>query len=165
MDHKDITIGEHQYRIGQLKAADGAWIYSTFVKRYRDYQASQPPQPEPPPVDPDAQVAPPVPPEQGWAMTAQFLVEQLTRSELADVQKLCLASCGRYSSRTGTPIAMPLLMADGRFAIPDLEFDGPAVYRLTSESIAFNIAPYFPGAGSSMGTNPATTSEEPNSQP
>jgi hypothetical protein len=155
-DHKDITIGEHQYKIGQLKAADGSWIYSTFVKRYRAYREAQPPASE------EAQTAE-VPQEIGFAMTAQFLVEQLTREEVTEVQRLCLLACGRYSGRTGTPIAMPIIRDDGRYAIPDLEFDGPTVYKLTQESIAFNIAPFFPGAGSNA--NPATNVQEPSTQP
>jgi hypothetical protein len=40
MDHKDITIGDQQYRIGQMTAADGSWIRLTFVKRYRAYLAT-----------------------------------------------------------------------------------------------------------------------------
>jgi len=158
-DHKDITIGEFQYRIGQLKAADGSWIYSTFVKRYRAYREAQPPQAQ------EAQPVADVPQELGFAMTAQFLLEQLSREELAEVQRLALLSCGRYSDRTGTPIAMPILLADGRYAIPDLEFNGPVVYQLTQESIAFNIAPFFPGAGSSVSENPATNAQEPSIQP
>jgi hypothetical protein len=158
MDHKDIQIGEHLYRIGQLKAADGSWIYSTFVKRYRAYQEAQP-------STPQTIEAPAVPPEVGFAMTAQFLIEQLSREELAEVQQLCLTCCGRYSSKTGTPIAMPILHSDGRYAIADLEFDAPLVYKLTTECVAFNIAPFFPGAGSNSSETPATIVQEPSTQP
>jgi hypothetical protein len=158
MDHKDITIGDQQYRIGQMTAADGSWIRLTFVKRYRAYLATITPTEKE-----DAEKAPSISPEQGFAMTANFLLEQLTREELAEVQRLSLSVCGRYSVKTGTPIAMPVLMSDGRYAIPDLEFDGPTVLQLTQETVAFNIAPFFTAAGSNQ--TPATVdSSQPSIQ-
>jgi len=156
---KDTTIGDNQYRIGQLKAADGSWIFSTFVKRYRAYKEAQP--------ETDAQpetIVAPVDPEVGFAVTAAFLVEQLGRGELAEVQTLCLSVCGRYDSRLGSPIAKPILFADGRYAIPDLEFDAPTVLELTKQCIAFNIAPFFPAAGSNVNQNPALDSSQPSTQ-
>jgi hypothetical protein len=141
--HKDITIGEQQYRVGQMRAADGSWIFSTFVKRYREFKMANPSE-----STEETESTEAVDPSVGFAMTAAFLTEQLSREELAEVQRLCLASCGRYSSKTGTLISMPILHSDGRYAIPELEYDGPTVLALTKESLAFNIAPFFPAAGS-----------------
>ncbi len=170
-DFKDVTIGEHQYRVGRLTAVDGSWIFTTFVQRYRaftdahlegsasraeDGRFAEDPKPA---IDTAG-----VDPEQGFAMTAQFLIEQLTRAELAEVQTICLGSCGRYSDRTGTRVAMPIIFGDGRYAIPDLEYDGPAILELTKAAIAFNIAPYFPGAGSNGAANPATDSSPQSTQ-
>ncbi len=160
VDHKDVVIGENQYSIGLMSAADGSWIFSTFVKRYRTFQESQPAAVQ---VQSTGDV-PAVPPEVGFAMTAQFLIEQLSREELAEVQKMCLATCGRYSTKTGIPIAMPILFKDGRFAASDLEHDGPTVLELTKQSIAFNIAPFFPAAGSSETQMPAPDSSQPSIQ-
>lgn len=170
-DFKDITIGEHQYRIGRLRAADGSWIFTTFVQRYRAFtdaqqQAAKAQQPDdrfesdPKPAIDTTNVDP----EVGFAMTAQFLIEQLSRAELAEVESICLGSCGRYSDRTGTRVALPILFGDGRYAVPDLEYDGPAILELTKAAIAFNIAPYFPGAGSSGAANPATASSPQSTQ-
>lgn len=161
-NYKDTTIGDNQYRIGLLKAADGGWIFSTFVKRYRAYKEANP-EPEQV-IDPNAPIPPPIDPEVGFAVTAAFLVEQLGRGELAEVQTLCLSVCGRYDSRLGSPIAKPVLFADGRYAIPELEFDAPAVLELTKQCIAFNIAPFFPAAGSNVNQNPALDSSQPNTQ-
>lgn len=167
-DFKDVTIGEHQYRVGRLKAADGSWIFTTFVQRYRAFtdaqlQAAKPAADEF--EEKPAIAVPDVNPEIGFAMTAQFLVEQLTRAELAEVETICISSCGRYSDRTGTRVALPIIFPDGRYAIPDLEFDGPAILELTKAAIAFNIAPYFPGAGSNGAANPATDSSPQSTQP
>jgi hypothetical protein len=158
-NYKDVTIGENQYRIGLLKAADGGWIFSTFVKRYRAYKEANPSDES----QPETIVAP-VDPEVGFAVTAAFLVEQLGRGELAEVQALCLSVCGRYDSRLGSPIAKPILFADGRYAIPELEFDAPAVLELTKQCIAFNIAPFFPAAGLNVNQNPALDSSQLSTQ-
>ena len=156
---KDTTIGENQYRIGQLKAADGGWIFSTFVKRYRAYIDAQPETDEKPDTE-----AKPVDAEVGFAVTAAFLVEQLGRGELAEVQTLCLGVCGRYDSRLGSPIAKPILFADGRYAIPDLEFDAPTMLELTKQCIAFNISPFFPAAGLNVTQVPAEDLNQPSIQ-
>ena len=162
-DHKDTTIGDQQYRIGLLDASDGSWIFSTFVKRYRAFQESQPAPLQVVVPDPDVKI-PDVPPEVGFAMTAAFLTEQLSRTELAEVMKLCLGVCGRYDSRLGTPISKPILFPDGRYAIPDLEFDAPTALELTKQCIAFNIAPFFPAAGSNANQTPAADSSQPSTQ-
>ena len=159
MDHKDIQIGETIYRVGRMKAADGSWIATTFAKRYREYREANP-FPEP---DPNAPPADPVPVELGYMLSAQFLAEQLTRSEYSEMQSLCLSVCGRYSNKTGSPIPMPIMLSNSTWAIPELEYDGPTVLQLTKETLAFNIAPFFPAAGS-VETIPATDSSQPSSQ-
>lgn len=163
MDHKDVTIGAFDYRVGQMKAADGSWIYSLFVKRYREFRIAQmqesPTTTEETPASDSPAPAMPTP-EVGFRMSAEFLIEQLSRAELAEVQAMCLESCGRYNDASGTAKSYPILMSDGRYAIPELERDGPTVLELTKESIAFNIAPYFPGAGSGGTTTPANSSPQ-----
>jgi hypothetical protein len=158
---KDVLINGQQYRIGLLKAADGSWIKMVFTRRYREYMETQEPQPAP---DPSAPPAPQVDPELGFAMTAGFIIEHLSRAEMAEVQALCLSVCGRYDSRLGSPIAKPILFPDGRWAIPELEYDAPTVLELTQNCIAFNIAPFFPAASSSSAQTPAADSSQPNTQ-
>jgi len=161
MDHKDIQIGESSYRVGRMKAADGSWIATTFAKRYREYREANP-FPEPV-IDLNAEPSEPVPAELGYLLSAQFLAEQLSRTEFTEMQSLCLSVCGRYSVKTGTPIPMPILFPNSSWAIPELEYDGPTILQLTKESLAFNIAPFFPGAGS-VETIPATDSSQQSSQ-
>ena len=112
MDFKDLTIGDGQYRIGKLKAADGSWIYMTSRRKYQEYQTANP-QPVTEETEQSKTFAE-LPQETrnalGAAMSAEFMAQYLSRSELAEVQRICLSVCGRYSDRTGTPIAMPLLL-------------------------------------------------------
>jgi len=151
MDFKDLTLGDQQYRIGKLKAADGSWIYMTSKRKYQEFLAANPQQTPTDTAQSEAFAALPQETrnEMGAAMSAEFMAQYLSRTELAEVQRICLAVCGRYSDRTGTPIAMPILMQDGRFAIAELENDGPVILELTKQCIAFNITPFFTAAGSS----------------
>lgn len=163
MDHKDTTIGGNSYRIGLLKASDGSWIYSSFVKRYRDYVMAEAAKPTAAPAEDNGEeaAAPPTPPrEVGFYLSACFLVEQLNRTELAEMETLCLGSCCRYNGATGTLIALPLLMSDGRLAIKDLEYDGATTLELTKQTIAFNIAPFFPDPGLSAKLDPGDSSQQ-----
>ena len=159
MNHKDIQIGEFSYRIGRMKASDGSWIAMTFAKRYREYREANPF----PENESNAAPSDPVPAELGYMLSAQFLAEQLSRAEFLEMQMLCLSVCGRYSDKTGTLIPMPILLPNSAWAIPELEYDGPTILQLTKETLAFNIAPFFPGAGSTE-TIPATDLNQPSSQ-
>jgi hypothetical protein len=161
MDHKNHTIGEHEYRIGRLSASDGSSLYLTFLQAYRADLIANPRSAIKAVADPDV---PMPPPEVGFLMTASFLVEQLDRKGLAELFSICLEKCGRYNHATGKAVALPIVQSDGRFAIPDLEFDGPTLLELVQQTVAFNIAPFFPGAGSS-GTMPAADSNEPTTRP
>jgi hypothetical protein len=167
MDFKNLTIGDAEYRIGKLKAADGSWIYMTSRRKYQEYLALNP---SPAQEETEQSKAFALLPEEtrnemGAAMSAEFMAQYLSRTELAEVQRICLGVCGRYSDRTGSPVAMPIMREDGRWAIPELETNGPAVLELTKQCIAFNIAPYFPVAGSSRLETNSAGSMEPNIQP
>ncbi len=101
MDFKNITIGESEYRIGLLKAADGSWIYGTSKRKYQEYLAANP---QPAQEDTEQSKAFAELPEAtrnqlGAAMSAEFMMQYLSRTELAEVQSICIKVCGRYSDR------------------------------------------------------------------
>jgi hypothetical protein len=144
-----------------MKSADGSWIYSTSKRKYQEYLTANP---QPATEETEQSKAFALLPQEtrnelGAAMSAEFMTQFLSRTELAEVQRICLGVCGRYSDRTGTLLAMPILMPSGSFAIPELENDGPAVLELTKQAIAFNIAPFFPVAESSGVTTSADSAE------
>lgn len=138
---KDVSIGETTYSVGLLPAAEGAWIYTTFVARYRALAS--------PGSKPEESTAEPTPVDMDVVSmgAASFMVDAMSREELRETMQFCLAVCGRYTSATGTNVALPVLMPNGKFALPDMEFDGPVCRRLLLECLAFNIAPYFTVAG------------------
>ena len=140
---KDVTIGEHEYKVGRLKAHAGAWIISLLrgkaqASGLKRAEAS----PEP------AKDAPQPSFEEGLMATTVYLIGQLSFEEMKAVQDLCLEQCAQYEAIGGKQIPMPILAGPGRWAIADLEYDGPTVLSLTRECLAFNIAPFFTLPGS-----------------
>jgi hypothetical protein len=174
----DVTVRGARYRIGLLDAADGSWIRLTLSTKLRERriaeaiaasQSPAPPQAVVQPVNdgtaPDAQQKPTaaelaaqMTPEQGFRMTATFLVEQLDRAQLKEVTALCMAVCAKYEILAGQEVAVAIMTETGVWLRPELKTDGPTCLELTTEAIAFNIAPFFTGAGSSDQTTPAVQS-------
>lgn len=159
-EFKDIVLAGNTYRIGRLKASDGSWIFTTFTARYREYVLAHPPQEKPENYTedriPTQLETVNISPEDGFMMTAQFLLENVNRAETEEIQKLCLHKCFQYGDRSGEMLPMPILFPDGRFAIASLEYQGSVVFELTKQCIAFNVAPYFPDADQSGVARPAT---------
>ena len=79
MDFKDVTLGENQYRIGKLKAADGAWIYMTSKRKYQEYLA----------LNPQTSTAT----EETDQSKAFAALDEKTRNELGAAMSAALLSC------------------------------------------------------------------------
>jgi hypothetical protein len=60
-------------------------------------------------------------------------------SSFLKMQRHLLSACSSYNE-AGAP--MPILMADGRWADKDLEFDTATVAQLFTASFEFNIQPF-----------------------
>lgn len=142
--HKDVTVGGVDYRVGRMKAHVGAWIMSVLRSKMQGVATA---------TDADAAPAEGERPqssfEEGLMATTVFLIGTLSFDEMAKVQGLCLERCDMYE-RIGdkAPVPMPILSGPGRWTHADMEYDGPTVLSLARECLAFNIAPFFTGAGS-----------------
>ena len=145
--YKDVPIRGAKYRIDRMTAADGAWLLALFTERYSARKALEGAgkiQREPTEAEIEAaeKAQKAIDPDARALMMANFLLTQLKRAEIAEVQLACLSVCSKYEDKTGTVLPMPLL--DGtRFLYPELERDGPTVLELTREVLAFNLSPYF----------------------
>jgi hypothetical protein len=73
-----------------------------------------------------------------WIAAAAILSEET----YAKIQGYCLRSCSYFTTDDQTTAA-PVMMNDGRWALKDLENDPISVDNLISESLQFNIAPFF----------------------
>lgn len=141
--HKDVTVGETEYRVGRMKAHVGAWIISLLRGKT---QASAARRAAEPVGEVEAVDLPKPSFEEGLMATTVYLIGQFSFDEMRQVQDLCLEQCARYEEIGGKHIPMPILAGPGRWAISELEYDGPAVLSLTRECLAFNIAPFFTGS-------------------
>jgi hypothetical protein len=151
---KDVTINERTYQIGRISAIDGAWILGRWTEKWAHARAQMitqgvtSGQPDPQ-WNPEAAAKAPTPKREDATLAmAAFLIPKLSRAELAEIQPLCLSRCSRYEEAAGRQMPMPIMTPNGTWAVAELEYDGPTVMRLLQESIAFNIAPYFPEPGS-----------------
>ena len=68
-----------------------------------------------------------------------FASSALDDDQYAKIQGRCLASCALIDGDK----TIPVRMADGRWAVKELESDAPAVDQLVSEVLQFNLAVYF----------------------
>jgi hypothetical protein len=149
--HKDVTVNETEYRVGRMKAHVGAWIISLLRGKTQASAARRG-------AEPVGEVEPIVEEkelsgeekrkrfEEGLMATTVYLIGQFSFDEMRQVQDLCLEQCARYEEIGGKAVPMPILAGPGRWAISELEYDGPTVLSLTRECLAFNIAPFFTGS-------------------
>lgn len=142
--HKDVTVNETEYRVGRMKAHVGAWIISLLRGKTQASAVRRAAEPVGEVEESDAR-KPSF--EEGLMATTVYLIGQFTFDEMRQVQDLCLEQCARYEEIGGKAVPMPILAGPGRWAISELEYDGPTVLSLTRECLAFNIAPFFTGAG------------------
>lgn len=152
--HKDVEVGGQRYKIGRLPAKDGSWIIVMLQAKMRAQRALsvQVEQPElgGPSPESEEQVrtkAQDLTMEEGMLMTATFLIAQLDRESLEQIMYMCLAYVKHYEEVAGQLCEMPVMVGGDRWAIAELEYDGPSVLELTKQSLAFNIAPFMTAGG------------------
>lgn len=158
---KDVPVADAMYRVGRLTAADGSWVSVMLTDRLRTQReaeakailatpttANQPEPPAPDAVtDPAAQKIAGLSMEEGMLMTASFLVSKLTRSELAEVQMMCMQVCSKMEPVGETMQPMPLIINGNQWVDAEMEYDGATVLTLTKHTLAFNIVRFFHAAG------------------
>jgi hypothetical protein len=156
MKYKDTTINGVKYRLGRMSAGDGSWIALLLTEKIRKArEAEGRREMTAKDVEKAVEDAKGVDKEQVMITTAIFLVAQLSRKELKDVQAVCLESCSVIELMASAEVPFPI-MEDGIWKRRELEFDGPTVLQLTKESLAFNVSPFFSGTGADGTTaNPA----------
>jgi Phage tail assembly chaperone protein, TAC len=117
---KDVSIGDHQYRVGKLTARTASWVAMQILTKLLPSG--------------DELVT-------GGRASAER--SALSESEFHNIQGHCLRVCARYETAGESLVPTPVLMADGRFAIPELEYDVVAVMALTLHSLMFSVSPFF----------------------
>jgi len=117
--HVDVEIEGGKYRIGRLKAIDGGWVLRMVLKSVGAGQALE-----------------------GIAPHADQAL--LTEQEWRRLTGLLLGVCAKYNAQG---LAIPVLTDDGRFAVPELEYDAVTVQGLVMNAQVFNMSPFLAGGG------------------
>ena len=121
---KDIKIGEQEFQISRMTARNGSWVAMQLLTK----------------LLPSA-VAGAV--EQELPMPHSSGKTEMSEDEFVNLQSHCLRVCSRYETVAGNRTAVPILMADGRWAATELEYDIVRVLTLTVHALVFNMSPFF----------------------
>lgn len=121
---KDVTIKNREYQIHKLGALEGSYIAMTIATKFLPAIMQEE--------------------KMGLGELPQGRTE-IGEEEFRKIQIYCLAKCKRYEGENRTP--MSVMTTDGRFALPDLEYDIVTVLGLTFNSLMFSITPFFDDGG------------------
>lgn len=70
---------------------------------------------------------------------------EMSEQEFHNIQDHCLRVCYLIENQpSGVPAALPI-MAEGTWAVPDIEHDIITVLLLTIHALTFSVAPFFEG--------------------
>lgn len=120
---KDVTIGTRRFQISRFSAETGSWIaYKVMTSILPAYMGMS-----------------------GISPSPGAGGNELSEADFRSIQGYCLRSCCEYQTVGDVAAAVPIVMADGRFADPELSADLPTVMGLTTHALMFNLAPLFTG--------------------
>lgn len=142
-DTKDVILNGSRYQIARMDAAVGSWLLFKLIDSMRKIFAG---------VEQDGQQQAPQDLDQSQkeaaanAMISGMLMT-LEKDEFAKVQREALKVVGQYAAVGEKEVLLPVLMANGGFAVPTLRSDIVSVVTLTSNSLYFNLSPFFLGDG------------------
>lgn len=72
----------------------------------------------------------------------------MPRDTFLELQKDCINVCSEVTVLNGVPVDLPLMMADGRWAVDGLATDTVTVMTLTIQTLVFNVSSFFDKMGS-----------------
>lgn len=145
---KEIALNEHRYQLRKMTPLVAGrihnWLVAGMAKLARENAS------EANSEQPESDGSVPVERAEGMVASIWVLASTLFSEELCEkVQTHCLQSCSEFPDSSDAP-AVPIMMANGRWASPRLEQDPVAVNQLVLAALKFNIAPFFIGSISSL---------------
>jgi septum formation topological specificity factor MinE len=139
---KDVTLGVSRYRISRMNASTGSWLLFKLLDSLRKIMAdgSQDMQSAPQEIGTEQR-------EQAANALIQGMLMTLDKGLFDQVQREALNVVGQYTAIGEKEVVLPVLMANGTVAIPELRNDIVSIVQLTSQSLYFNLSPFFLGDG------------------
>jgi len=146
---KDVVIGDKRYRIGRVSSDVGSYLLFQVIASIRAEMAKhtgdEPEQAEPESEKSEKEKRKEV--ENATRGMIQNMLMSLDQEPFSRIQKHALSVCGQYTAIGEVETILPLVMATGKIAIPSLKYDIQTVVALTSESLFFNLSPFFSNGG------------------
>lgn len=121
--HKDIELLGRKWRIERFDALTGSYISSLLLMQVL-------------PMGLEEKLGIKIP------MPERSLMEKKT---FMDLQCDCLRVCFELKDVGGVIASLPILLADGRWGVEDIETDIALVMGLTVHALIFNISDFFQG--------------------
>jgi septum formation topological specificity factor MinE len=139
---KDVALGVSRYRISRMNASTGSWLLFKLLDSLRKIMAdgSQDTQSAPQEIGTEQR-------EQAANALIQGMLMTLDKGLFDQVQREALNVVGQYTAIGEKEVVLPVLMANGTVAIPELRNDIVSIVQLTSQSLYFNLSPFFLGDG------------------
>jgi septum formation topological specificity factor MinE len=139
---KDVTLGVSRYRISRMNASTGSWLLFKLLDSLRKIMTdgSQDTQSAPQEIGTEQR-------EQAANALIQGMLMTLDKGLFDQVQREALNVVGQYTAIGEKEVVLPVLMANGTVAIPELRNDIVSIVQLTSQSLYFNLSPFFLGDG------------------
>jgi len=145
---KEIVIGNSRYQISRIDAETGSFLLYQILAALRkamsedgEEPTSQGEQPALSPEDQTKQTS-----EATMGMIQNVLMN-VDRSMFSKIQRDALSVCKQFTAVGENETLLPVLMASGKIAIPDLKNDIQTLVALTQHSLHFNLLPFFSGGG------------------
>lgn len=128
---QDVTLGGNRYQLTRFSARDGSWIVGQFLTRNLLLSLE----------DPEKEIS-----EKDLGLGLAAVFQSFPEATYNTIQGKCLAAVRRYEDAGGQPVARPVLMADGRWALAG-EPNAVELLAITVATLVFNLHCFFaPGA-------------------
>ena len=137
---RDVVVGGNRYQISRMNAAVGSWLLFKLIDSMRKLFSNNTVEaatPEPV-VELDNEKK-----SQAANALIQGMLMTLDRDLFEQVQREALTVVAQYTAVGDQEVILPVLMKNGSFAVPALKNDIASVVALTSNSLYFNLSPFF----------------------
>jgi hypothetical protein len=120
---KDVDVRGRKFRINKFDALTGSYVIYTVLTQVL-------------PMGMGKKVA---------GLEESSNLPAMTKEKFRELQMDCLRVCSEIKPAGNSIVPVPVLMADGRWGIEDLENDSTMVMALTIQALGYNVQSFFEG--------------------
>jgi hypothetical protein len=140
---KVVEIGDRKFQIGKFDALTGSYVIYTLLTQILPMGLGA--KIEGLPTNSNSK-----PPEgdnnqSDMGFLKDLKIPLMSKETFVELQKDCLRVCSEIKPTGDIVAPMPVLMADGRWGVEDLQKDAPTVMALTIQVLGYNVQDFFGG--------------------